>query len=397
MAKAMIMPKIGVNITEAQITRWLIAEGDYVDEGQPVFEAETDKAIQEISSTTSGTIAKILAEEGDTVKILEPIAIVAQKGETVSEEDIKRLAGDMVARKKIISSVNIIQNTHIKISPLAKKIANQMGIDYALVKPEQEGARICKDDILRYSAQKESAPAVSATVQTRAPQILPIDNTRRTIMKKMTESNSTKPTVPLTLYADMTRFMKWRSDLKNSGNNIGTTVLIALSVSRVLKDFSMINSCMAADSGNIEICEQINIGIAADTEKGLMVPVIHECDKKGALQINAEFNEKIERIKSGKIEASDISGGTFTVSNLGMFEIECFAPIINPPECCILGVGAIIKKPVVAAKDGGDIVEIRPMMGLTLCFDHRMIDGAPAARFLQRLKHVIENPMLLLN
>ena len=392
MAKIMDMPKIGVNMTEAQIVRWVVAEGDHVDEGQHILDAETDKAVQEIYSAMSGTIAKIIAQEGDKVEILKPIAVVTQKSETVSDSDIIDLIADNAG-----SSLDNTPGKRVKISPLAKKIAKQMGIDYMGVKPSVEGARICKEDILRFAEQaKKDEPVKKSTEQPQTRTIsVDIDNTRRTIMNKMNESNSTKPTVPLTLYADMTKFINWRGELKESGNNVNFTAMLALGVSRVIKDFPMINSHMI--SNGIETIEQVNIGIAADTEKGLIVPVICDCDKKGVLQIGAELSEKLERIKSGKINADDITGGTFTISNLGMFEIESFDPIINPPECCILGVGAIIKKPVVVKKDGGDSIEIRPMMSLTLCFDHRIVDGAPAARFLQKLKHAVENPMLLLN
>ena len=425
MAKIMVLPKIGVNMTEAYIAKWVVSVGDYVEEGQHILDAETDKATQEVFSTMSGVIAKFAAEEGDTVEVLKPLAVLVEKGEPLSAADAvlpgagtASSAAD--AAPQAVDAAPLLNDTvsqppvpapevsvspgpqapvagagslsaagRVKISPLAKKIASQMGIDWSRVPPAREGERICKEDVLRYAAQNKSAPA---EIQGQA-RPFTITGIRRTIMNKMSESNTTKPMVPLTLSADMTELLKWRGDLQAAGNKVGMTAFLVLAVSRVLKDFPMMNARMTGDS--IEIPADINIGVAADNEKGLLVPVIRNADQKGLLAINEELNNKLENVKRGQIDSSDLSGGTFTISNLGMFEIEHFAPIINPPECCILGVGAGVKMPVVLSD--GETIVVRTMMSMTLCFDHRIVDGAPAARFLQQLKHVVENPLLLLS
>ena len=300
MPVTMGMPKIGVNMTEATISKWLISEGDHIVPGQPVFEAETDKLTQEIPSTMSGRVTKLLAFEGDTIEILQPVALVEPDGE---------FAEKTKEEKNEKKEPEAARSARIKISPLAKKTAKQLGLDYTLVKPAKEGERICKDDILRCAGQSPApgpvfrpAPAVNAL----AP-------------------------VTLALRADMTEFMSLRDKIEAGGRKAEFAQLLALCISRVKKSFPELDLSYA------------------------------EC------------------------------GGAPDISNPGMFEIEYFAPAATVPGKCALGTGAVIKVPAVIK----DAVEIRSVMTLTLCFGAGTIDEAAAARFLQKLKHALENPILL--
>jgi pyruvate dehydrogenase E2 component (dihydrolipoamide acetyltransferase) len=197
--------------------------------------------------------------------------------------------------------------------------------------------------------------------------------------------------VGLTLEADATELVAWRQRLNREGHNVSYDELLAMLAARALQEFPYMNSQLV--DGGVRDMPDINVGMAVDTERGLLVPVIRQANKKGVLEIHRTFSELLERARNGRSTVEDLSDGTFTISNLGMFEIEEFLPIVNFPECAILGVGAIVEKTVVV--DGA--VGIRPRVALTLSFDHRLVDGAPAARFLQRIKHLISDPLRLLS
>ncbi|MCL2813519.1 MAG: 2-oxo acid dehydrogenase subunit E2 [Oscillospiraceae bacterium] len=297
------MPKIGVNMTEATISKWLISEGDHIAPGQPVLEAETDKLTQEIPSTMSGRVTKFLAFEGDTVEILQPVALVEQDGELT---------------EKAKDEPKITRGARTRISPLAKKTAKQLGLDYTLVKPAREGERICKEDVLRYAGQIQiSAPAPAPEKPANEPAARPAPGV------------NLGAAATLALRADMTEFVNLRGKLEAGGKNAGFADMLALYISHVRKDFP-------------------------------------------------ELDLRVD------------NGGAPHISNPGMFEIEYFAPAVTAPGQCALGVGAVVKIPAVIK----DAVEIRSVMTLALCFD-TSVDETAAARFLQKLKHALENPVLI--
>jgi pyruvate dehydrogenase E2 component (dihydrolipoamide acetyltransferase) len=260
----------------------------------------------------------------------------------------------------------------VNISPSARKLAQELGVDIKKIVPR--GSRIKREDVqAAYQAQKaESGPALKGKRK-------PMTTVRRTIAKHMGQSARSVARVGLTLEADATALIDWRERSKISYN-----VLLAKLVASALREFPYMNAQLD-DDAIIEM-DEINVGIAVDTERGLLVPVLRQADRKEAATLQEEFEELTERALQGKSRLDDLEGGTFTITNLGSLEIEQFLPIINYPECAILGVGAVIKKPVAI----DDQIEIRPMVALTLAFDHRLVDGAPAARFLQRIKRLIE-------
>lgn len=408
MPKIMNMPKIGVNMTEALIIEWVVKEGDIISEGDHILDAETDKAAQEIFSSASGVLVKILAKEGDKVLCQSPIAIIAEPGEKVNDDMTIKTGGKgeesskgplkqeepaKAAENKAVELVRQdVQTDRVRISPLAKKMAKDNGIDYKQIRPSTPGARIVKADVIGFMTKMAAKSTVSANVPDDVASTIPYTGIRKTIGDRMAESSSTKPCAALTLHADASGIIEWRNRLKKSGKTVSYNDILTVITAKALKEFPIMNSKL---SGNeIQILRNINIGTAVDTEKGLLVPVVKNADKKGLLEISRESRDKLEKIRDGKASLEDLTGGTFTITNLGMYEIEQFVPVINPPECCILAVGAIVREPVV---DECDNIVIKSRMQLTLAFDHRIVDGAPAARFLQRIKQLIEWPMELVN
>lgn len=408
MAKFMTLPKIGVNMVEGVISEWLVAEGDSIKFGDMALRAETDKDIQDIPADQGGTVLKIIAQPGDVVECYAPIAIVGEAGEKF-DDLLKELesgggaaaaapaeeeAAPAAAAPAAVPAAEAAPAGRVKISPLARKIAKEMGIDYTKVTPK--GVRITKADILAY---KEAAPAAApaaaapAAAAPAARNTVPYTGIRKVIGSRMVESTVTKPVAVLTVSVDMTKLIAWRKEInENADIKVGFNELIAKACARALQDHPMINAQLAGDGDTINIMDEINIGIAVDTDRGLLVPVLKDVDKKGVIQLADEFKGLVERVKSGATQPGDLSGGTFTISNLGSFGIEFFKAIINPPECVILAVGATIKQPVVV----NDEIVIRPIMKITLTFDHRIVDGAPAAKFLTRVKDLLEDPMKII-
>lgn len=412
MPKVMNMPKIGVNMTDAKIISWVVKEGDAIKDGDHILDAETDKAVQEIYSNMSGIVAKLLVDIGEDVLCQTPIAVLTEPDEKLDEAFLKQFNSkpqtnaeaekpkELPEEKKPAKAMPVGTSStqapaieavpgRVRISPLAKKLAKDMNISLKELTPSKPGARIVKADVLAYSASSSSTvPSSSGKIRGT----IPYTGIRKLIGERMTESKRNKPSVALTLHADVERLIEWRSKLKKAGKAVGYNDIIVLIAARALKEQPIINSRLSSDE--IELLGSINIGVAVDTDKGLTVPVIKNADKKGLLEISEEFRTKVEAVKSGRGSVDDMTGGTFTVTNLGMYEIEHFTPVINPPECCILGLGAIVREPVAGEND---IIEIKSRMQLTLVFDHRIVDGAPAAKFLQRVKHLIEWPLELMN
>lgn len=412
MPKVMNMPKIGVNMTDAKIIAWVVKEGDTIKDGDHILDAETDKAVQEIYSNMSGIVAKLLVDIGEDVLCQTPIAVLTEPDEKLDEAFLKQFNSkpqtnaevekpkELPEEKKPAKAMPVGTSStqapaieavpgRVRISPLAKKLAKDMNISLKELTPSKPGARIVKADVLAYSASSSSTvPSSSGKIRGT----IPYTGIRKLIGERMTESKRNKPSVALTLHADVERLIEWRSKLKKAGKAVGYNDIIVLIAARALKEQPIINSRLSSDE--IELLGNINIGVAVDTDKGLTVPVIKNADKKGLLEISEEFRTKVEAVKSGRGSVDDLTGGTFTVTNLGMYEVEHFTPVINPPECCILGLGAIVREPVAGEND---IIEIKSRMQLTLVFDHRIVDGAPAAKFLQRVKHLIEWPLELMS
>lgn len=411
MAKIMNMPKIGVNMTDGTVTEWYVNEGDEVKFGEMALAAETDKDVQDIPADQTGTILKIIAQVGDNVECHKPLAIVGAPGENI-DSFLAEIGGGAPAAAPAEAEVSLVVAVEtaeakqknltgrIPVSPLAKKMAKDLEID--LAKVNYVGVRITKSDILAYEqepAVAAPAPAAVITQAVAAPLATGIKNTtpytgmRKIIGSRLTESVVTKPWAALTVAVDMTKAIEWRKRVNEIADiKVGFNEMVAKACSRALQEYPKMNSQLAANGTEIYEMEDINIGIAVNTDRGLMVPVLKNVAAKGVVELAKEFAGLVSRTKEQSNNQGDLSGGTFTISNLGSRGISNFRAVINPPECGILALAATIKTPVVI----DDEIVVRPMMNITLSFDHRIVDGDYAAQFVSYIGKLLADPMKIL-
>ncbi|MEL7660594.1 dihydrolipoamide acetyltransferase family protein [Acetobacterium wieringae] len=408
MAKLMNMPKIGVNMTDGTVTEWYVNEGDEVKFGEMALAAETDKDVQDIPADQSGTVLKIIAQVGDNVECHKPLAIVGTPGENIdsllaeisgsgaTSAAVEASVAPAAAPAQAAEAVEKSPTGRVPVSPLAKKMAKDMGIDLSNVK--YGGVRVTKADILAYqeTPQPTMTAPVTATVvssTTGVQNTIPYEGIRRKIGSRMTESVVTKPWAALTVAVDMTKAIEWRKRVNDLADiKVGFNEMVAKACSRALQEFPMMNSQLAADGTEIYEMEDINIGIAVNTDRGLMVPVLKNVAAKGVVELARDFASLVIRTKEQENIPGDLSGATFTISNLGSRGIASFRAVINPPECGILALAATVKTPVVV----DDEIVIRPMMNITLSFDHRIVDGDYAAQFVAYIGTLLEDPMKIL-
>ncbi len=405
MAKILSMPKIGVNMTDGTVTEWYVKEGGQVTFGEIALAAETDKDVQDIPADQTGTVLKILAQIGDNVECHNPLAIVGEPGENF-DQLLAELSGtkqsEIEQKVKKIETLEEKFNTakqtegRILISPLAKKMASEKGINLADV--EYKGVRITKADIISYNEKPKTTQTIVPQSLTEISyvgktQAVPYKGIRKKIGDRLTESVLTKPWAAITVAVDMTNVISWRSKINSiSEEKVGFNVLFAKATARALQVFPNMNSLLAGDGTEIIVSQDVNIGIAVNTDRGLMVPVLKQVQRKGIKELSEEFTKVSERTIGQTNLPGDLSGGTFTISNLGNRGVTSFRAVINPPECAILAVATTIKTPVVI----NDEIVIRPMLNITLSFDHRIVDGDYAAQFIAYLGKLLEDPMMIL-
>ncbi len=393
MAKKMALPKIGVNMTEAMITKWLVKEGDTIKDGDPVLEAETDKSIQEIYATESGVVSKLLAAEGDTVEcgvdILELDGAEEEENKPAlpAEKKEEKKTASLAVPAQTAPRMAATQGRRLRVSPLAKKTAKELGVDIRDVPAAKPGARVVKADVMAFASV---LPAQRDDLKEMDPEVVPLSATRRTIAARLSESNLEKPCASLTLSVNAGALLELKAKYAGQGLRVSFDAMMAKITAGALKKHPMINSVL--EGNNILLKRGIHVGVAVDTPAGLNVAVLKNADQKTIPVLSDELARMAEDAKASRLGPEASSGGTFTVTNLGMFGIEQFTPIINPPECCILSVGAI-RREFVPDADGLPVVEQR--FSITLVFDHRIVDGAPAAKFLRDVKEMIEMPALL--
>jgi len=391
MATTVIMPKLGLTMTEGTIEKWFKQEGDRVEKGEPLVEIITEKINFQYESPASGILRKILHHEGETVPVTTPIAIIAEEGEAVAEvEMVKPEVPVERPSPAAVQSERKEPTKRIFVSPIARKIAQEKGIDLSSVKGTGPMGRIIKMDVLKVAGE-----GVTPAMRRPLEKLIPLKGIRRVIAKRMTESFQNIPHFYLSLEIDMTSCLALHEQLREEVERRTqlrltlTDILVKVTAS-TLKEHPIINSRIEGDQ--IHLIEEINIGVAIALEDGLIVPVIHHADQKSLTEIASTLRALTQKAKEGKLSLEDVGGGTFTLSNMGMLGIDKFNAIINPPECSILGVGRTVEKPVF---HGGEI-KVRPMAWFSLSSDHRIVDGATAALFLNHIKKLVENPSLLL-
>jgi len=407
------MPTLSPTMEKGKVVKWCKEEGEHVAKGEVLFEVETDKANVEIESYVSGFLRKHLVESGNEVPVNTPIAVIADTmeediaaavGTPLSElpppEEPKEIAVEGIPFQTAVS--NAAKRKVIKISPLARKIAQEHDIDIESLQGIASGRRITKKDIERAIAERSQKLAVppetevSAATQLTSETYEDIELTkmRKVIAQRLSESKRIAPHFYIDMTADATGLTNLKEDLKNTSERLGVKItlndiLIKL-VAQALREFPMVNASLLDD--RIRVYKAINIGVAVGIEEGLVVPVIRNADQKTISQISLEIKELTMKARNKKLLPEEYSGGSFTITNLGMFGVETFHAIINPPESAILAMGSILPKVVVI--DGE--ITVRPCLKLSLSVDHRIVDGVLAAQFLGRVKELFESPFLML-
>jgi pyruvate dehydrogenase E2 component (dihydrolipoamide acetyltransferase) len=429
------MPKMGDTMEEGKILRWIKQEGDPVKKGEPLAEVETDKVNIEIEAFASGTLRKILVSEGSSAPIGAPIALIGTADEplpshlsgnrahtpvptssSTSTTLTQQTDGSQAASPTTITEAPSIHipatNTsgRIFISPIARRIAEEHHLNYATLRGTGPNGRIIKMDVEAALLQQQTPPVAApapqpvqpaqltpepapATIDTGEVVEIPLTAMRRTIAKRLSQSMQTAPHFYITSVIDTDKLAALRQQINEyaatdpSPIKVSFNDLIVKAVAKALQRMPQVNVSFAED--RLIQKKQVHIGVAVALEEGLIVPVLRNADRLGVLDIARETRRLAEAARTGKLRPEDFTGGTFTVSNLGMFDVESFTAVINPPESAILAVGSITPTPVVV---DGQVV-VRNRMKVTLSSDHRAIDGAIAARFLQEVKRLLEEPV----
>lgn len=458
MVKEIILPKLGQTMDEGTIIEWLKEEGDRVDRGEVIFTLESDKATLDVEAADKGFLRQILVPAGKTVPVLTVVGLLTKtRNEDLSgyqivgtdtastveapktqdsrpdngggrspgttKQERERIFASPRARRRAreegveISELSgtgpggrIVEQDVLgylaarpQATPVAQRLAAHEGVDLAGLDGNGPGGRITKADVeLAIKARNSALAPVRTTERSRvAVAEVPMRGVRARIAERMHESHQTTAPVTLTTEADATAFVEARERLKvkladELGFNIGYNDMLIQLVSRALRTFPYMNAALESEKPEgepvIRHLSRVNVALAVDTKQGLLVPVIQDADQKALKELARELQETIDRARSGEALPDELSGSTFTITNLGMYEIDAFTPIINLPEAAILGVGRIKECPAVV---DGELC-VRRSVWLSLTFDHRLVDGAPAARFLQHVKELVEEPYLLL-
>lgn len=437
MAEIIIMPKLGFNMDEGELVKWNKSVGENITKGEVLFEINTDKTTMPVEATLDGVVLKLLVEEGDFVPVFTPIAVIGSEGEDadailaaadngvveapeVSEDNkeanIKVDKGDISLKelklspkvKKYIKDEGIapesldgIKGTgfqggitvkDIKASPLAKKLADKENINLSNIEGTGVNGKVMKADVEKAIA----VPAKNAgTDEKKILKETPYKGIRKVIGDRLSESKFTSPHLYFTDCIDTTNLTAFRKELnETSEEKITVSDLLILASSKALQKYPEINSSLV--DGKIIAYKSTNVGIAVAGDNGLIVPVVKNAQEKSLTAIAKETKDLVLRAKVGKLAVDEYTGGTFSVSNLGMFGIDNFTAIINPPEVAILSVSSVKKKAVVITEQGEDKIVIRPVMNIQLSVDHRIIDGLLAAQFVGYMKELLENPIKIL-
>ncbi|HEX9013190.1 MAG TPA: dihydrolipoamide acetyltransferase family protein [Anaerolineaceae bacterium] len=396
MATEVVMPKLGLNMSEGLLVEWLKKEGDPVRRGEALFVVETDKVTTESTAQVDGVLGKITVQAGETVPVRTVVAVILAEGEkagtapapvTATQPAVSAPAEAPSAPQPAAPRAG-----KILASPLAKRLAAENGLDLAEIQGSGPDGRIGQEDVERAVAARRAAPAPAAaapapgghTVPVSSRESLPIEGIRAVIAERMALSVQTAAQLTLHSEVDAAGLVGYRERMKVDAQRDGSPVpsynamLVSL-VARALKEHPRLNA--RQEGKTIQLLGEIHVGLAVDTEAGLVVVVVRDADRKTVAEIHQEIGTLTERALARKSLPDDLSGSTFTITNLGGFGIDGFTPILNPPEVGILGVGRIAEKLVIL---NGKIAQ-RPVVTLSLTFDHRLVDGAPAARFLQSL------------
>jgi pyruvate dehydrogenase E2 component (dihydrolipoamide acetyltransferase) len=409
MATEIKLPRLGQGMESGTVVRWLKQEGERVEKGEPLYELDTEKVTQEVEADASGVLLKIAVQEGE-VPVGQTIAVIGEEGEEVSVEETPEEEGsrapardeerergrEALADRTMTEEVTEAREPsrgdgRVKASPLARRIARERGIELAQVRGTGPEGRIVAEDVER--AVAAPAPAAAPAMAAAEPEVEQLTSVRKTIARRLTKAWEA-PVFQLVVSADMTRAQELRERLVELAREGETKPTVSDVVTKVcaaaLMRHPRVNAHYADET--VTRFSTANVGMAVATDRGLVVPVIRGAERLSLAEIAAARADLVSRAREAKLQQADLEDGTFTVSNLGMYGIEQFVAVLNPPQVAILAVGAIEERPVV--RDGQ--LEVRPMMSLTLTCDHRALDGSVAAEFLATVRALLEEPGLAL-
>ncbi len=419
--KEIVVPELAESITEGTVAEWLVSKGDKVEKGDPVVELETDKVNVEVNSDFSGVIAEVLVEEGDDVEVGDVIAKVDENGEASGSDD----SDDSSDKEEKKEEPKKEEKSEAKeespqtdeegesdnqadqpvASPATRKRARELGIDLSEIKPKDPVGRISKEDVEAAASAKADSGKKSSKKEEKSAEKTEFDKPvvrekmsrrRQTIAKRLVEAQHTAAMLTTFNEVDMTNMMKVRSERKEAfqekhGVKLGFMSFFTKAVVGALKEFPLVNAEIQGD----EVVKKqfYDIGVAVSTEEGLVVPVVRDADRLSFAGIESEIGELAKKARDGKLGLKDLQGGSFTITNGGIFGSLLSTPILNTPQVGILGMHKIEKRPKVMPDDS---IEVRPMMYIAMSYDHRIIDGREAVQFLDRVKQMIEDPYDLL-
>ncbi len=398
------LPDIGEGIAEGEILKWLVKEGEAVREEQPLVEVMTDKVNVQIPSPRTGKVSRILAKEGETVKVGQVIIVIdsgAEDQPSASKPAEASKPGVTVSQQfQAPRQAGAASSEGVLATPATRKLARELGVDVSKVRGSGSTGRITEEDVRRAAGPARTSPQqtspASPSVGRPNEERVPVKGLRKIVAERMSKSIHTTAQVTHVDEADMTELVLLREAFKGSAEKRGVKLtflpLMIKAVIPALKEFPYVNSTLDEQTNEIVLKKSYNIGIATDTENGLVVPVVKDADRKDVFEIAAEIQQLAAKARSGQLTLDDVHGSTFTITNQGSVGGLFATPIINYPEAAILGTHKISKRPLV--REGK--VEIRDVMYLSLSFDHRILDGAYAARFMNKVISVIEDPKLLL-
>jgi 2-oxoisovalerate dehydrogenase E2 component (dihydrolipoyl transacylase) len=422
-----VLPDLGEGLEDAEVVTWHVAEGDRVELNQTLVEVNTAKALVEIPAPWEGVIEKLHAAEGDVVNVGAPLVSIRVKGSAsvgmsavaderevaeseaeagdevkpkrravlvgygVEEESPARRASDTRTSPAPKHAEGAERRTPVAASPPVRRLARELGVDLASVEGTGQGGRVTREDV-QQAAEAPAEPAGARLAGSGQDQRMPVRGIRRLIAEKMTRSIREIPHVTTFLTVDATRLMAFRDEIASVTNErVSLLTIVVRAFVEVCKEHPKLNSTFDADASEIVLHGRHHVGIATDTDKGLMVPVVRDADSLGIVELSREIARLAEAARSGRASPEDMTGGTVTVTNVGTFGAEFGTPIINHPEAAILALGVIEPRAMVV----DDVVEARPAVTLSLAFDHRVLDGAEAGRALKDLGDLLENPFRL--
>ena len=388
------MPKLGMAMKKGAVTKWLKAEGEAVQEGTELFELATEKITALVPAPASGLLGRVVADQGTELPVGALLALIGEPGDTFPPKEelaaAPPLASPAAAPAAAAPAVGAVaapapgSAEGAPASPAARRRAKELGVDIALVSPSAPGKRIMVEDVEAFAAAAEAEPAPAGRV-------IPFVGIRKVVAERLTESLHTMAQVTISREVNTSGLVARRATLAAgfeaaTGARLTYTDLLVEIVARLLHDHPLLNATLT-DQG-IVCPPAVHMGVAVALEDGLIVPVIRDAGSRSLAEIARDRADLAAKAQAGTLSLEEVEGGTFTISNLGSFGADAFTPIVNPPQCAILGIGRIVDKPVAVAGR----VEVRPMVWLSLTFDHRIVDGAPAARFLRELGDRLGTP-----